>query len=517
MKKIIYPILALAMLAVSSCGDSFYDFEPKGSLGASSFWKSEEDAIAAANALYANQTHPGSYGQMYTRGYFWYICASDDMIVGRDKAQSIDMKNFENNGSESYTRDLWRVRYQNIRRANEILANVPAMDIGQKVKDRVMGEAYFMSGVMYFELAYRFGDEKMGVPIINVENMDQPNVERPASVVENYKDIEERLKMAAQLLPKFSEYGPEDYGRGHKHAANAYLAKAYAFHAKYDASMWAECAKAADKVIAEPTHDLMDEYTDVFKVKNNWSKEYLWSVVGYIDQPNSGSGLPIVMLENKGWGKYNGWGYFHPTLDLYEEYEAGDKRKKATLMEFGDEFQYFGETRRYYSTNSRTGLQFRKYMDPFEEPLNVNVGSFCTNLNMPLMRYAEVLLLKSEALIMQGQNGDAPLNQIRQRAGLQPISGATMADLKHERRCELAGEWSDRHADLIRWGDAKDVYHKPLYGRRHADKTDPDSGYEVVEVWKARTNFDPATHHIWPIPPHEVEASGGVLKQNAGW
>ncbi|MFS2022006.1 RagB/SusD family nutrient uptake outer membrane protein, partial [Massilia sp. CT11-108] len=65
-----------------------------------------------------------------------------------------------------------------------------------------------------------------------------------------------------------------------------------------------------------------------------------------------------------------------------------------------------------------------------------------TDLNVPLLRYAEILLIKAEAQIMQGKNGDAALNQVRVRAGLSPITNATMANLKHERRVELAGEWS---------------------------------------------------------------------------
>ena len=84
---------------------------------------------------------------------------------------------------------------------------------------------------------------------------------------------------------------------------------------------------------------------------------------------------------------------------------------------------------------------------------------------MPLIRYAEVLLFKAEALIMQGKSGDGPLNEVRHRAGLDPLTGATMDDLKHERRVELAAEWSDRHQDLVRWHDAQATYSKPLHGR----------------------------------------------------
>lgn len=50
-----------------------------------------------------------------------------------------------------------------------------------------------------------------------------------------------------------------------------------------------------------------------------------------------------------------------------------------------------------------------------------------------------------EAKLMKGQNTDVEINMIRNRTGLISTSGATMIDLKRERRFELAGEWTDRH------------------------------------------------------------------------
>lgn len=65
-----------------------------------------------------------------------------------------------------------------------------------------------------------------------------------------------------------------------------------------------------------------------------------------------------------------------------------------------------------------------------------------TSLNLPLVRYAEILLFKAEALLMQGKTAEAaaPLNEVCARVGLSPIASLTIADLKHERHCELACE-----------------------------------------------------------------------------
>lgn len=281
--------------------------------------------------------------------------------------------------------------------------------------------------------------------------------------------------------------------------------------------------EAANRVINSQTNRALintgnpeTDFHSVFWIRNNWSSEYIYSIVSGVQ---TGSILPGVMLEQVAWGIYNGWGYFHPTIDLYEHFEDGDHRKKATILEFGDEFMFNGEPRRYFSSNSWTGFQFNKYMEGYWEDHSINVNPNgnkpTTNLNIPLMRFAEVLLIKAEALLMQGQNADNEINLIRERAGLAPISGATMDDLKRERRSELAGEFSDRHLDLVRWGDAAEAYSRPDLGRAHFDTNDPDSGYEIVEVWRARSNFNPSVHHVWPIPTRYVEASG--IDQNEGW
>jgi hypothetical protein len=115
---------------------------------------------------------------------------------------------------------------------------------------------------------------------------------------------------------------------------------------------------------------------------------------------------------------------------------------------------------------------------------------------------------------MQGQNGDAPLNMVRARAGLDPKTDATMEDLKHERRVELAGEFANRHFDLVRWGDAEAAYSQPLHGRLHSDRANPDSPYTIGEIWPAR-NFDASTMGVWPIPTRVVSSSG--IEQNKGW
>lgn len=510
MKQLISKIaMIFAVLLFVEC-DDFLEPEPKGAPTLNSFWKTETDVQRAINALYLMNDFQGTYG----RGMYLYsLIASDDFVVGKSKTQIEEIKNFVTTGSGSYTRDIWDKHFQVVKRANDILNFVPTMEnISDELKNFALGNAYFMRGLAYFQLSLIYGDDRAGIPIVD-ENSEDFFIERPNSVTESYTFAADNFEKAASYLPLFSELDASQYGRAHRNAAYAYLAKTHLHNAEFDSSSWQKVIDAADEVIKTQS-ELEPNFEDVFKIENNWGKEYLWSVPS---NTTGGSILPGASLENKGWGKYNGWGYFAPTLDLYESYQEGDLRRDATLLAFGDEFVYFDETRVYWSTKSLTGIQLKKYLEPFSYPdgerLNGNGDHPTTDLNMPLMRLSNVYLMRAEAKIVIGQAGDADLNVVRERAGLAPITGATLEDIKYERRAELAGELFGRFEDLCRWGDLSEIQ-KALRGRQHINKEDPNSVYTVYEVWKERTNFDLTKHRVWPIAPQTIDKSRGILVQN---
>lgn len=495
-------ILAAGISAVMLSCTNELNIDPEGTPTEANFWKTENDLITGANAMY----RPLSDSEFYGRGFFWFINASDDMVTGRSKSEADNVKNFSSNYIAAGDLETqWNKRYSVIGVANSVIRNADNIQASQAVKNKYVGEALFMSSRMYFELAYSYGNEKAGIPIVDRTQGPNPNpIPRTANVMENYNYIVNDLKKAAELLPTQAELPAKDYGRPHKAAAWALLAKVYLFMKDWkNAEYW------ANEVMTKGNRNLLNNYADVFKAENNYSSEYIWSIPSTPKFNAVGSILPGVMLENKGWGEYNGWGYFQPTKELYDEYETGDQRRSTTILKIGDKFTFNGKERTYASNNSLTGYQFNKYMDAFKYQLNsghvsANGDYPCTDLAVPIMRYAEVILIKAEALLMQGKPADQEINMIRTRAGLSPKNGCTMADLKHERRCELAGEWADRHRDLVRWGDAQATYAKPLHG------------INGQVVWAAR-NFNPAIHNVWAVPQAEIVNSHGVIKQNEGW
>ncbi|SEN01756.1 Starch-binding associating with outer membrane [bacterium A37T11] len=527
-----YKCVAAVLLAlcVIACGEDWVDTKPYGSLSTGTFWQSEKDVEQALNAMYV----PMHYESTWGRDMFSMQNASDDVITGRVKADFDNIKNFIPTGREGYMATGWTDVFWMMNKANQALQGIPgATNLTDEERNAALGEAYFIRGFSHFWIAYLWGHKNLGVPFDGPENEGYGERIPPQlpSVTDNYAQIISDLEKAADLLPLFETYADNKKGRAHKAAAWGYMVKTYAYWAQFDPSKWELIPPLVDKIKNEGGRRLIstkasgkENFRAVFQIENNWSSEYMWSVTS---GTQGGSEFPGVVLENTGWGKYNGWGYFTPTEELYNSFETGDPRRDITIMSFGDKFTYFGEEREYYSTNSLSGFMIGKYLDPYtfgingssssNLMINQNGDNPTTRLNLPLMRFAEMLLFKAEALIMTGRAAEAkdPLNAIRNRVGLPNIDSPTLADLKRERRSELALEWTDRAADLKRWGDF-DMLRMPLHGRDYMNKTNAHSTFKVIQVWPAR-NFDPAKHMAWPINPDEISRSNGMYKQTPGW
>jgi hypothetical protein len=171
------------------------------------------------------------------------------------------------------------------------------------------------------------------------------------------------------------------------------------------------------------------------------------------------------------------------------------------------------------------------------------------------MRFAELLLFKAEALIMLNKNAEAaaPLNRIANRAheGVS-YTAPTMMDLMHERRCELACEWTDRLFDLKRWSaggnadwnlDALNKIKGAKHGIKHTDRSNPDSPVDTTDDLDITINgkhyqgvfvlgsgqgdakeYDPFNPDVkisrtivLPYDINQVIRSNGKLKQNPGY
>ncbi len=461
-------IMACTLVGVmlNGCG---LEYEPYGVQGSVNFWKTEADVNKALDAFHAFTYEEGLTG----RGMMWFENCSDNLVTGRPNAEAAQIKNFQMSASNGRdAKDNWPAMYQLIAKANDVLRNVPNMDVSA--------------------------------------DMDK----------------------AAESLPLFSQLSEDDYGRPHRAAAWAFAARAALYAAQWDAAYYQKVIAYCDKVINLTGADkraLYPDYTKLFRPENNFCEEYIFSLLG---NATEGPKFHGMSFQNGGWGYYNTWGFFQPTLELYKAFEAGDTRRDATILYPGQHITFIGHDIHFgvspATISSTSGMTFRKFMAPFEaadcigKTLNPNGNNASNTLGTCLIRFADVLLMKAEALIWtQGEGNSeakALLNQIRHRAGLSQNSSATKAELKNQRRCELAFEFQpSRHLDLVRWGDAQTVYAKALHGISTTTDGTSITGVTEVEIWPQRT-FDPVKNQVFAIPASQVRKSvSGNLKQNMGY
>lgn len=539
---------------ITSCADSdFLNHEPYAEGDTNKdYYKDPNNLRFAVDALNRFTSEEGTSG----RGYMWMENASDNLITGRSQAEAAQIKNFTmdaNNGRD--WSENWARMYQIISSANELIKAVDNLKVEGELRDYVLGNAYFYRGLSYLWLAPWHGDDgpNGGIPIITEKTpVAEMDAERPKSVLENYDMIIADMDVAASYLPLFSQQSEEEYGRPWKAAAWGLAARAALYASQFDPSYYTKVIEYCDKIIDLKGADARALYPDIntlFTSKNNFSSEYIFSFLGSATTA-AGPKWHGMSFQNGGFGAFNTWGYFCPTAELYNAYEEGDKRRTATLAGPGDRVRFMdmdfilGEPTKV-STNDKgekvaeidhkpsspANILLTKWIKPYEKSDNAGKeflldGNFMsTTLGMVVLRYADILLMKAEALIWTKGEGNseavALLNQIRTRAGLSADSKGTKKELKQERRCELAFEFlSPRWLDLMRWGDYS-LAEQPLHGfdinhfavtydaARHTGEL------RQIEVWPAR-HFNPEVNKVFPIPQSAIDASKH-LKQNIGY
>lgn len=537
-------ISILLALIFSSCSD-FLDVQSEGNATTTSYFVNDQQAIDAITALYKPLHSESSFG----RNLYWEQGAACDVVWGRTRSFNT-LATFAYTGDESPLTENFNLFYGIMARANWVIQQLL---IKQKsgslsnIESRSLGEAYFMRGMSHFIIAYRYGTNKQGVPFVRYEdysgNYDYSIPTQQPSVVDNYKYIIEDMDNAISHLPKFEEYDSDNQGRAHQAAAVAYKAKVYAYWATWDASQWSNVISMINSLETDYGRGLSSTYSEIFSSNydNFFNKEYIWSIPSDGGANGGGSEFPGVLLENKGWGFYNGWGQFKPSFDIYEEMVkdgAGNDRLKKSILEYNQEFQFWGQTRKFYSSSDiEAGFMVNKYMDPFKYANADQAGYVNTSgdwptarLNFPIIRFAEMLLFRAEAYLMTGQTEKAKtdLNRIRKRSNLQELDhAATMEDLYHERRCELAFEFTDHLFDLKRWNRSsnetiKSLANKELNAhpriRKYSNRSNPESTYVIsdYEDYKNKLTYQDYMM-VFPYPSEQITKSNGKLIQNEGY
>lgn len=553
-KNILFGVVCVALLTATSCSD-FLDVQPEGDARDNAYFLNDQQAIDAVDGLYERFHQEAMYG----RELFWEQGAANDIVWGKTR-DFPTLATFKYTGDESPLRTVFETMYKVISRSNWVidqLVDKEKTTALTEIENRSLGEAYFTRGWAHFLMAYRYGTDKQGVPFVRYEDFvngyDNSIPPQQASVIDNYKLIIEDMENAKKRLPRFEDYDDKDLGRAHQAAAIAFQVKVYAYWAMWDETKWDEVIKLVDELETTYNRGLADTFDELFSsdFSKYWGKEYLWTIPGTGGSTGGGSEFPGVILENKGWGIYNGWGQIKPTYDIYAEMlKDGDgkenDRLKRSILEYGQKFLFFGEEREFYSASDiESGFQINKYMEPFgyanattEGYVNANGDWPTARVNFPRIRFAEMMLFRAEAYLMKNQPDKAwkDLNRIHVRAcGLSLPSPATMEQLYHERRCELAFEFTDHLFDLKRWHHSsnaeikalaeKELNARPLvrhYKNRGMVDTNGDGKPDAIDYThkvEFYTDYTDKTSYkdcfiVFPYPSNQIINSNGQLKQN---
>jgi tetratricopeptide (TPR) repeat protein len=517
MKKIF--IVAVFGFLLSSCKKNFDEPNPNQATVAS-FWKSSDDAVKGINAVYST-FHRGYAG--YSRAMFFHGMLKGDEGYGSggDGGLNTLMSFSMNDNNFGLTADTWSNMYQGIYRANQVIANVPGIQMDPNLRTRIVAEAKFLRGLFYFNLTLYFGR-----PVLVLEpsttSLQPPNATPEQAWAQVAKDFTE----AAADLP--TTYGSADLGRATKGAAFAMLGKTYLQQKKYqqavDAFAWLVTGPGAS------IYNLMADYRDNFIITKENNIESVFEIqyalrndensdndVDEAARPNPGASIAKFYapggsrqgLDNPGFqdGAARRWvvNEFHvektatgardPRLAATFLYDSTDVRGPDFTMIYGKT-----HTDRYGTGSESKKVWYRKLLNDHWRDFE----SFNSPNNYRMVRYADVLLMYAEALNGLGQTTAAYpyVDRVRVRAGMRPLSVAMpglsqtafLNQLKHERIVELSGEaW--RFADLARWGDLS-----PALASRDA---------EFI-------NFRVGKHEWYPIPQTDIDLNPN-LTQNPGY
>ncbi|WP_207534545.1 RagB/SusD family nutrient uptake outer membrane protein [Desertivirga arenae] len=526
--KLKVPVLLIAAaLTIISCRKDILDTVPNDRLSEELFWKSENDAKLAVNAL-------------YTRLDSTNVLAWDAMSDIAHTNQNFNTNAYIELGTYDATSPKvlseWVLAYKGIRAANYFLDNVDKVPVTTpSLINQLKGEARTLRAYQYIKLASLYGDVPLITKSIGIE--EGRSVSRnPVNEVWDF--IDKELSESAALLPP-SYTAAADKGRITKGAALALKARADLFAGRYE-----NAAEAALQVMNLNVYDLYENYEKLFSYAAENNKEVIldkqfikdsypnnvFNLLAPYSQTGSSSYVPTRSLVDL-YETSNGKSILDGTsgYDERNPYQNRDPRLKFSIFLDGDLLpsgivfrprsdsgtsDAIGNT--YIA--STTGFNIKKYINKEDYASPSNGG-----INIILLRYAEVLLTYAEAKIELNQIDNTVYDAINKvRNGRQDVKqpsiaiGRTQAELREivrrERTVELAFEGL-HFFDIRRWKTAEAVMQGPVYGISYVK---PDNTLTTVQVVAVNRVFNKANHYLWPVPQKERDLNPS-LSQNPNW
>ncbi|MBD2753553.1 RagB/SusD family nutrient uptake outer membrane protein [Spirosoma validum] len=484
------------LFSTSACSD-FLEESDKSNFTSDNYFTKAEHATSAVNAIYESlkTTTGGGFG-----GAPWMMLEFATGLANTELGQAVNsifVRNLVNNSDNEYGRVYWVSSYKGIGNANLAIARIPGINMDETAKKKALGEARFLRAYYYYNLVRIFGKVPLTTEPIDLtsENLYPEAVSEEAV----YKQIVDDLVAAESSgLPYLDATGRVSLG-----AIKSLLASVYLTMAGYPLQKGAEYyKKAADKakeVIASNQYQLFTTYDDLHNPATKNLGENIFMVQFATNIQPSGWQTSIIPY-NQGISAYSDQtGAIFANKEFVESYAKGDKR--------AEEKQFYYRTYTLSSDRTKTidlgGYYIYKHFDTRAQLSTAN-----SDLNWPLMRYAEVLLIYAEAENeATGASADAyeAVNKIRRRANLPNLTGLTKDQFRE-------AVWRERWYELS-------FENKTWFDMVRLRKAFVESSKTFDEYVGHKFTYGPVLKErelLFPIPTAEIR-NNSRLQQNKGY
>jgi starch-binding outer membrane protein, SusD/RagB family len=414
MNTIKYLGFLLLLVAFTSC-KKYLDVEPRASTSDEQPIFDQASAETALRGVYSALADGGYYGTSFqSLGYL----SGDNIQWTGSQSQVQEFINHQVNADNSTINAAWIAIYRTINRANNVISKVGVLEAGKlapALQKQILGEAYFIRALAYFDLARTWG----GVPLITEPTLSQKdNIGIPrASLTETYAQVLKDLDAAEPLLPATT-----DRYRATQKTVWALKARFYLYQKD-----WANAEAYADKLIADSNYRLLKPYSAFFANDVRGTQESVFEIFYSPTETNGHRGQ--WQPQEKGGTRQ--WAPNDAFVALVNDPLIGGNRN--VLVAKDNQGRWYGNL---------------YYRNPAADPSYV-------------IRIAELYLIRAEARAQQDgaklASALSDLNAVRDRAGLLPSTAATKDELllaiENERRFEFAFE-PHRWFDLVRTGRA---------------------------------------------------------------
>ena len=486
-------IIALTLLSGFTSCESFLDEKPLAEITKEQT-QTEEQKSAYSSVADAESELNGVYALFKTDIYEacnFYIgdCMSDNCFIGGDGIAEEQFDNMAVSATNSLVALMWSQFYAIVGSATNVIENVKLMDssvIDDNTRARITADAKFARAWVLFDIVRYWGAAPMTLQLIPSITVD--NIDTWYPVMYPSRTSEEDIY--AQILDDLNEDTISNLPSKSSGAFSGTQGAAYGLLAKVYATMGKKSERDYDKVVSlcdaviKQGYSLVPNFDSLWTTDGKFSSESIFEMY-FSDVAEQHNWAYWVLLTDVSGDVVVSWRrYCTPTQDLVAKF---DKDKDV----------------RYKSSIYWTTVPYDIYWPANNYPLAYKIRQ--KESDIILLRLADILLLKAEALVESGKPAEAVaiVNQIRERAGIDLL--LTSLDVEKAR---LAVE-NERQLELL------------LEGHRWFDLVRTERMEEVMKLshdknGKVRFTDIPTWREKLPVPQEQMDINER-LTQNEGY